>query len=96
MTDYEKAVIENIKMQILLTEKSAAQARAECNYQWERQMLRNVDKLYRELREYQELFHISHLDVCVDLDGRVLPSKAEILKEVEEDGTTKSIYTQPD
>lgn len=96
MTDYEKAVIANIKMQILLTEKSAAQARAECNYQWERQMLRNVDKLHRELREYQELFHISHLDVCVDLDGKLLPSKAEILKEVEENGTDEPLYNCSD
>lgn len=96
MTEYERAVIANQEMQINLTQDRLYQAQQMGDRNSAYRLQQALNKLYNELREYQELFYISHLETCIDLNGNVLPNKAAILKENEEDESTKPIFDQPD
>lgn len=96
MTDYEKAVICNQERQIQLTQERLNQVQQMGDRREIYRLQQALNKLYNELREYQELFYISHLETCIDLNGNVLPNKQQILKENEEDESTKPIYVQPD
>lgn len=96
MTEYERAVICNQETQIRLTQERLSQAQQMGDRGAAYRLQQALNKLYAELREYQELFYISHLETCIDLNGNVLPNKAQILKENEEDETTKPIYNQSD
>lgn len=96
MTEYERAVIANQEYQIQLTQDRLYQAQQMGDRNAAYKLQQAVNKLQAELREYQELFYISHLDTCIDLNGNKLPNKAQILKENEEDESTKPIYDQPD
>lgn len=96
MTDYERAVITNQERQIQLTQERLNQAQQMGDRNTAYRLQQSLNKLYAELREYQELFYISHLETCIDLNGNILPNKAKILKENEEDESTKPIYNQPD
>lgn len=96
MTDYEKAVIANQNRQIQLTQDRLSHAQQMGDKREIYRLQQALNKLYNELREYQELFYISHLETCIDLNGNVLPNKRQILKENEDDESTKPIYNQPD
>lgn len=95
MTEYERAVIANQEYQIRLTQDRLTQAQQAGDRNAAYKLQQALNKLQAELREYQELFYISHLDTCIDLNGNILPNKAQILKENEEDESTKPIYDQP-
>lgn len=95
MTEYERAVIANQERQIQLTQDRLYQAQQMGDRNAAYKLQQALNKLYAELKEYQELFYISHLDVCIDINGNILPNKRQILKENEEDESTKPIYDQP-
>jgi len=86
----------NQEMQIRLTQDRLYQAQQMGDRNAAYKLQQALNKLYAELREYQELFYISHLETCIDLNGNILPNKFQILKENEEDESTKPIYNQPD
>ena len=88
MTDYEQKTLDEIAKEI------------ERNRQWQSftQDWQQLNKLRREeqqliwkYNELRDLYYISHLETCIDLNGNILPSKQQILEELENDETLQPI-----
>ena len=88
MTDYEQRTLDEIAKEI------------ERNRQWQSftQDWQQLNKLRKEERgliwkynELQELYTISHLEICKDLDGNTLPNKQQILQEVRENDILQEV-----
>lgn len=88
MTDYEQRTLNEIGQEI------------ERNRQWQiyTQDWQQLNKLRKEeqqliwkYNELQELYYISHLEICQDLNGNILPSKQQILQEVKENDILQEV-----
>lgn len=83
MTEYEQKTLEEMERRIKFNRQ--IQKICENNTLYLMVLESEVEKLLWELAELKELYEISHMENCYDINGRLLPNKRQILKEVEED-----------
>ena len=88
MTDYEQRTLNEIAKEI---ERNRQYQSMITDWQELNKLRREERDLIWKYNELQELYYISHLESCVDLDGYLLPNKQQILQEVRENGILQEI-----
>lgn len=88
MTDYEQRTIDEIARKIELNRQYQSMI---TDWQELSKLRREESRLIWQYNELQQLYYISHLEVCQDLDGNILPNKQMILEEIENDETLQPI-----